>query len=311
MAGHWAHNEPVLAGSPRDGRNAAHGPQRRSRGAAALGGPGEQRGEDDLTDSGQGGEDHHVALPAGVGRSRSPRCRPGHRSGGRSPAWRRRVGGLRSGGVRRGFGCGRPHGLGGPGAPATPEKTASEPVTEVPVQRQETQIVAAAAAGAVREFARLPPGRASHAAGRRMFSRRPAVTAGRGRRFRGRVCVVTGGGVVGVAAASAPVLPASGTDSARPSAGVDPPSRPGKARAVRSVTRPGPALDEGHDRALGGQRVGRAATGGELSATILKTTFVFPSGLASEGTQREPASAKAAASAGVVAPVRLHAGRCA
>ena len=97
---------------------------------------------------------------------------------------------------------------------------------------------------------------------------------------------MTGGGVVGVAAASAPVPPASGTDSARPSAGVEPPSQPGKARVGRGVMRPGPALDEGHDRALGGQRIGRAATGGEPSATILKTTFVFPSGLATDGNTK-------------------------
>jgi len=48
---------------------------------------------------------------------------------------------------------------------------------------------------------------------------------------------VTGGGVVGVAAASAPVLPASGTDSARPSAGVEPlpnPARPGSSAAWRA-----------------------------------------------------------------------------
>ena len=51
--------------------------------------------------------------------------------------------------------------------------------------------------------------------------------------------------MVGVAAASAPVPPASGTDSARPSAGVEPPSQPGKARVVHGVTRPGPALEIG------------------------------------------------------------------
>ena len=92
--------------------------------------------------------------------------------------------------------------------------------------------------------------------------------------------------MVGVAAASAPVPPASGTDSARPSAGVEPPSQPGKARVVRGVKRPGPALDEGNDLALGGHRIGRAATGGEPSATILKTTFVFPAGLASDGNTK-------------------------
>ena len=35
-------------------------------------------------------------------------CRPGRRSGGRSPAWRRRAGAVRGGGVRRRFGCGPP-----------------------------------------------------------------------------------------------------------------------------------------------------------------------------------------------------------
>ena len=104
--------------------------------------------------------------------------------------------------------------------------------------------------------------------------------------FHGRVCVVTGGSVVGVAASSAPVPPGL-RDGLRPSLRRGrAPSQPGKVRVVRGVTRPGPALDEGHDRALGGQRVGRAATGGEPSATILKTTFVFPSGLASDGNTK-------------------------
>ena len=67
MGGHAAHDELVLAGSPRDGRDAREAPQRpvvpaRQR----LGGLGEQRGEDGLADSGQGGEDRHVALPAGL-----------------------------------------------------------------------------------------------------------------------------------------------------------------------------------------------------------------------------------------------------
>ena len=67
MGGHSAHDELVLAGSPCDGRNAAYAPQRlvvpaRQR----LGRLGEQRGEDGLTDSGQGGENRHVALPAGL-----------------------------------------------------------------------------------------------------------------------------------------------------------------------------------------------------------------------------------------------------
>ena len=67
MGGHSAHDELVLAGSPCDGRNAAHAPQRlvvpaRQR----LGRLGEQRGEDGLTDSGHGGENRHVALPAGL-----------------------------------------------------------------------------------------------------------------------------------------------------------------------------------------------------------------------------------------------------
>ena len=67
MGGHSAHDELVLAGSPCNGRDAAHAPQRlvvpaRQR----LGRLGEQRGEDGLTDSGQGGENRHVALPAGL-----------------------------------------------------------------------------------------------------------------------------------------------------------------------------------------------------------------------------------------------------
>ena len=62
MAGHAAHDELVLAGSPCDGRYARHAPQRlvvlvRQR----LGRLGEQRGQDGLADSGQGD------LPLGVG----------------------------------------------------------------------------------------------------------------------------------------------------------------------------------------------------------------------------------------------------
>ena len=67
MGGHSAHDELVLAGSPCGRRNAAHAPQRlvvpaRQR----LGGLGEQRGDDGLADSGQGGEDRHIALPDGL-----------------------------------------------------------------------------------------------------------------------------------------------------------------------------------------------------------------------------------------------------
>ncbi len=50
--------------------------------------------------------------------------------------------------------------------------------------------------------------------------------------------------MVGVATASAPVPPASGTDSARPSAGAEPPSQLGEARSGAAVTRPGPALGD-------------------------------------------------------------------
>ena len=71
VGGHAAHDELVLAGLPCDGCDAREAPQRlvvpaRQR----LGRLGEQRGEDGLADSGQGGEDRHVALPAdlvGVG----------------------------------------------------------------------------------------------------------------------------------------------------------------------------------------------------------------------------------------------------
>ena len=67
VGGHAAHDELVFAGSPSDGRNARETSQglvvpARQR----LGRLGEQRGEDGLTDSGQGGEDRHVALPAGL-----------------------------------------------------------------------------------------------------------------------------------------------------------------------------------------------------------------------------------------------------
>ena len=67
VGGHAAHDELVLAGSPCDGRDACETPQRlvvpaRQR----LRGLGEQRGDDGLADSGQGGEDRHVALPAGL-----------------------------------------------------------------------------------------------------------------------------------------------------------------------------------------------------------------------------------------------------
>ena len=77
-----------------------------------------------------------------------------------------------------------------------------------------------------------------HAASRRMFSRRPAITAGRGRRFRmnlrcdrrqrGRRCRRIGAGPPGL------------RDGLRPSLRRGrAPSQPGKARVVRGVTRPG------------------------------------------------------------------------
>ena len=62
-----ANDDHGFAGSPRDGSDSAQAPQRLVVAPLqGVGGLGEQRGEDGLADSGQGGEDRHVALPAGL-----------------------------------------------------------------------------------------------------------------------------------------------------------------------------------------------------------------------------------------------------